>query len=55
MFLYSQSQEQNQNNYPGKSQKEEREEEGNKTSLNAHSVTGTELGASIHINKGIAK
>lgn len=42
-----------QNNCLGNLQNKEREEEGNKITLNAHSVPGTELGASININKGI--
>ena len=45
----------NQNNYLGKEWKEEREEKGNKISLNAHFVPGTELGVSVSINKGILK
>lgn len=49
------SQVENQNNYLGNSWKEEREEEGNKISLNAHFVPGTELEASVNINKGIVK
>ena len=39
----------------GKSRRKEREEEGNKISLNAHFVPDTELGTSVNINKGIIK
>ena len=43
------------NNYLGNDRREEREEEGNNISFNAHFVPGTELGASVNINKGILK